>query len=151
MDRAHLPTEFFADDIYTISPQRPAKDASPDDERWIPHEPEGQLAVDVFETPEAMVITAPIAGVKPTDLEIYVSNDLITIRGSRENCLEEARGDYLFQECYWGRFSRSIILPTHVVSDEATAVLKNGVLTITLPKQKGSMYVPVSEVYDDEI
>lgn len=109
------------------------------------HEPEGQLSVDVFETEEAMIITTPIAGVKPENLEVYVSQDLITIRGRREDCVEQKDRTYLYQECHWGRFSRSIILPVHVSNERAEAVLKNGVLTITLPKQN-SMYVTISEV-----
>lgn len=133
----------FADDTYTITPQlkTPTKTEQP----WMTHEPEGQLSVDVFETETSMIITAPIAGVKPEDLEVYVSQDLITIRGKREDCVEQKDRTYLYQECHWGRFSRSIILPVHVSNERAEAVLKNGVLTITLPKQN-SMYVTISEV-----
>lgn len=109
------------------------------------HDPEGQLSVDVFETEQTVVITAPIAGVKPKDLEVYVSQDLITIRGKREDCVGQKDRTYLYQECHWGRFSRSIILPVHVSNERAEAVLKNGVLTITLPKQN-SLYVPISEI-----
>ncbi|MBI4133623.1 Hsp20/alpha crystallin family protein [Candidatus Uhrbacteria bacterium] len=150
-DRAHLPTNFFTDDVYTIAPTRPTEDSSPADDRWLPHEPEGQLSVDVFETSETVVITAPIAGVKPEDLEIYISNDLVTIRGRREDAATEKAGTHLYQECYWGSFSRSIILPVHVSSESAEAVLKNGVLAITVRKVPGTGYVPVSEVYDDEL
>lgn len=150
-NRGQLPTDFYADDVYTIAPKRPTPATPETDERWLPHEPEGQLSVDVFETPEAVVLTAPIAGVKPQDLEIYVSSDLVTIRGRREDCSEESDRNYLYQECYWGSFSRSVILPMHVTSDAAEAVLKNGVLTITLPKQKGSQYLAVNEIYDDEL
>ncbi len=151
MPRSHLPTDFFTDETFTIAPRRPSKDTPPDDARWLPHEPEGQLSVDVFEANDAIIITAPIAGTKPEDLEVYVSNDLVTIRGRREDCTTHENRTYLYQECYWGGFSRSIILSVHVSSESAEAVLRNGVLTVTLRKIPGSMYVPVSEVYDDEL
>lgn len=145
-NQGHLPTEFFADDVYTITPQ---KQSAKTDDEWLTHEPEGQLSLDVFETPESVIIISPIAGAKPENLEIFVSNDLVTIRGAREDCSDRTDRNYLFQECFWGKFSRSIILPVHIKSDESEAVIKNGVLTITLPKQKGSMYVPVTEEFDE--
>lgn len=148
--RGQLPNNLFTEDTYTIAPQLP-KNLSITDSRWLPQEPEGQLSVDVFETPEAIVVTAPIAGVKPEDLEIYVSNDLVTIRGKREDCTEHLDRQYLFKECYWGQFSRSVILPTHISSDQTEATLKSGILTIVLPKLKNSLYIPVSEVYDDSL
>lgn len=141
--RGQLPPGMFADDTYTIVPQ--LQKSAKAEEPWINHEPEGQLSVDVFETEQAVIITAPIAGVKPEDLEVYISQDLITIRGQREDCAEHKERNYLYQECHWGRFSRSIILPVHVSNERAEAALKNGVLTITLPKQN-SLYVTISEI-----
>jgi len=97
-------------------------------------EPEGQLAVDVFETPTEIIIKSTIAGVDPGDLDIGIDENTINIRGSRHN-EEGAQGaDYFYQECYWGTFSRSIILPVEIDSDKSEASLKNGVLTIKLPK-----------------
>ncbi|RMD51711.1 Hsp20/alpha crystallin family protein [Candidatus Parcubacteria bacterium] len=95
---------------------------------------EGQLAVDVVETPDTIIIRSAIAGVKPQDLDIHITHDLITIRGERKT--ENKRHDETihFQECFWGRFSRSIILPVNVRPEEADAVIKNGILTITIPK-----------------
>lgn len=147
MPRGQMPSPFFAEDTYVIAPQKPAATLAPDD-RWLSHEPEGQLSLDVFEGEDAVIITAPIAGVKPEDLEIFVSNDLITIRGRREKCVSEEGGRFLYQECYWGAFSRSIILPVHVASDKTTALLKNGVLTITLPRETPTNFIPVSEIYE---
>lgn len=135
----------FADDVYTITPHIERSVTPKNDSPWLSAEPEGQLSVDVFELETSVIITAPIAGVKPEDLEVYVSHDLVTIRGRREDCSEEKERTYLYQECHWGQFSRTIILPIHVKNSEALAVLKNGVLTITLPKQD-SMYVTVSEI-----
>ncbi len=150
MPRGRLPTNFFAEETFNLKP-KPKEDQSVSSESWLSPEPEGQLAIDVSETPQAVIITAPIAGVKPEDLEIFVSNDLVTIRGRREDSLEKISRNFLFQECFWGAFSRSIILPVQVLSEGAEAKLKNGVLTITLPKFSGSSYLPVTEVYDEEI
>ena len=102
--------------------------------RNIEEENEGQLTIDVYQTPAHIVIESTIAGVKPEDLDIDITNESVTIRGkrSRESRIEE--DDYIYQECYWGRFSRSIILPQEVDPDNADASMKNGILTIKLPK-----------------
>lgn len=99
---------------------------------------DGQLAVDVYQTPDAIIIKSPIAGVTSEDLDIAVQRDVITIRGQRRSHAQVAEGDYLFQECYWGNFSRSIILPTEVQVDRVAAELQHGILTITLPKAQSS-------------
>lgn len=100
---------------------------------WLP-ESEGQLTIDVYQTPNHIIIKSTIAGVAPEDLDITITNDMVTIRGKREKDEEIKTEDYYYQECYWGAFSRSVILPTDVQSDEAEASLKNGILTIKLPK-----------------
>ena len=95
---------------------------------------EGQLMVDVYQTPTEIVIKSTVAGVNSEDIDISIVNDMITIKGRRildENIKNE---DYFFQECYWGSFSRSIILPMEIDSDRVNASLKNGILTIRLPK-----------------
>lgn len=97
-------------------------------------EAEGQLAIDVYQTPTSFVIESAIAGVKPDDIDISISPESVTVRGKRER-EEKLRGDdYLYQECYWGKFSRSVILPQEIDPDRAQASLKNGVLKIVLPK-----------------
>lgn len=97
-------------------------------------EPEGELMLDVYVTPTAVVVRSAVAGVKPGDLTISLHNDLLTIRGRRRD--EEAidRSAYVVQECHWGSFSRSIVLPVAVESDGAEAILKNGVLTVSVPR-----------------
>lgn len=95
---------------------------------------EGQLTVDIWQTPDEIVIQSTIAGVKPEDLDITITNEMVTIRGRREREENVVESDYFYQECYWGAFARSIILPQEIDADSATAVLKNGVLTIKLPK-----------------
>lgn len=97
-------------------------------------EVEGQLAVDVYQTKESVVIKAPIAGVDPKNLEVAIAEDVVTIRGERVEESEVERENYYVQECYWGAFSRSIIMPVSVNADKAEASLKNGVLSIAIPK-----------------
>ena len=95
--------------------------------------PEGQLTVDVYQTPDDIVIESAIAGVKPEDIDINVTNDSISIRGARHHDKEE-ESDYLYQECYWGRFARSIILPQEIDPENAQVSFRNGILTVRLPK-----------------
>ncbi|MFA6493380.1 MAG: Hsp20/alpha crystallin family protein [Patescibacteria group bacterium] len=97
---------------------------------------EGQLAVDVLQTEDDIVIKAPIAGVKPEDLELSITDEVVTIKGERKEQEEIKRENYLAQECYWGAFARSYVLPMPVTSEKAQASLKNGILTITIPKQE---------------
>jgi len=104
---------------------------------------EGQLSIDVYETEKNIVIKSTIAGVKPEDLDITIDNDMLTIRGHRHDEAEEEGRDYLYQECYWGSFSRSVILPVEVDAKKIDASLENGVLTITLKKIKKSAKVGV--------
>lgn len=104
---------------------------------WAANETtEGQLSIDVFQTPFEIVIKSTIAGVKPEDLDIAIANDMVTIRGRREPDDEITKDDYFYQECYWGPFSRSVILPFDVQTEKSIATLKNGVLTVKLPKSE---------------
>ncbi len=116
---------------------------------WLGQEDEGQLSIDVYQTKNNIIIKSTIAGVKPEDLDISVSDDMVTIRGKREQQTEVEETDYLFQECYWGGFSRSIILPTEVKTDQVQANLKNGILTIILPKAENSKSINI-EVREEE-
>jgi len=102
-------------------------------EDWL-GESEGQLTIDVYQTPNEIVIKSTIAGVSPEDIDITMTNDMITIKGNRRKDEEIKEEDYYYQECYWGPFSRSIILPVDVEPDSADASMKNGILTIRLPK-----------------
>lgn len=97
-------------------------------------EAEGQLTVDVFQTPDEIVIQSTIAGVRPEDLTVDITSESVSIRGRRERSKSVSDDDYFYQECYWGRFSRSIILPQEINQDKAEASLRDGVLTIRLPK-----------------
>lgn len=95
---------------------------------------EGRLTIDVYEKEDAIVIKSTIAGVDPDELDIDITSDSVTIRGERQKDETVKEEDYFYQECYWGVFSRSVILPTEIDPDKADAVIQNGILTITLPK-----------------
>jgi len=95
---------------------------------------EGQLTIDVYQTENDIVIKSTIAGVKPEDLDVSINNDMVTVKGERKNEEEVENGNYYYQECYWGSFSRSVLLPVDVIPEKADAALKNGILTIRLPK-----------------
>ncbi len=100
-------------------------------EKWFKEE--GQLIIDVYQTETDLIIQTAIAGIKPEDLDITMEKDVIIIRGERKKPLEE-EGDYFVQECYWGSFFKEIILPVEVDPDRAEASMKEGILTIQLPK-----------------
>jgi len=95
---------------------------------------DGQLTIDVYQTDEDVVIKSTIAGVNPEDLDVSINNDMITIRGERKFEEEVSEENFYYQECYWGSFSRSVVLPVDVIAEKIEASLKNGILTIRLPK-----------------
>ena len=97
-------------------------------------EPEGQLTIDVYQTPSEIVIESAVAGVEPDDIDINVTNDSVTIKGRRRRAREVKDEDYFYQECYWGRFSRSVILPQEVDPEGSYVNFKNGILSVHLPK-----------------
>lgn len=108
---------------------------------------EGQLSVDVYQTPTHLVVMSTIAGVKNADLEVGMQGDVLTIRGQRATGIDIPESDYLVKECYWGNFSRSIVLPVEVKGEEAVAqITNNGVLTIKLPKVQRSRNITVKIV-----
>lgn len=99
---------------------------------------DGQLTIDVFETDKYVVIQSAIAGIKPENLDITIEKDMVSIKGKREKSIEEEAENYFYQECYWGRFSREVVLPCEVDKKEAEAIMKNGILTIKIPKTNPS-------------
>jgi len=130
-----LTAAFLGDDELTVdnSPQQTAVAEEWDEEDGaVP----GQLAVDVYETKERLVVKARTAGVNKNDLDVSISDNTLSIRGTLSAGNEEDVENYFVQECYWGEFSRSIALPVPVKEDEIEAVLKDGVLTISFTKVK---------------
>lgn len=119
-------------------------------EEWMDDDDfSGQLAVDVYQTKNEIIIKSTIAGVRTEDIDIAINNDMITIRGKREKDREVVEDDYFYRECYWGGFSRSIILPVDIKSDKVKANMKNGVLTIALPKADKVNKVTVVKVKEE--
>ncbi len=95
---------------------------------------EGELPVDMYQTRDSIVIRALVAGVNPEDLDIAITRDMVTLKGSREENQEAPDEDYYHRELFWGSFSRTILLPEEIVIDEAEAKEKHGLLEIVLPK-----------------
>ena len=95
---------------------------------------EGELSVDVYQTANEIIIEAMVAGVKPEDLHLSITRDMVTIKGRREGNNQVTHDDYFYKELYWGSFTRTILLPHEVEIEEAEAVEKHGLLIIRLPK-----------------
>lgn len=118
-----------------ILPARFAQASASKGSGWMEEESDdGELAVDVYQTPDSIMVKAMIAGVRPEDLDVSITRDMVTIRGKRQEAQEVTSDDYYFKELYWGTFSRTILLPQEVEPEEAEATEKNGLLIIHLPK-----------------
>jgi HSP20 family protein len=105
------------------------------EENWMNNTPEeGELNVDVYQNQNEIVIKTMVAGVKPEDLDVAISRDIVTVKGKRESEKAVADDDYFHKELYWGSFSRTVVLPQEIDVDAAEAVEKHGLLIIRLPK-----------------
>ena len=112
------------------------KKGAVDSASWIEEEvdKDAELTVDVYQTAEMIVVKAMIAGVRPEDLDVSITRDQVTIRGTREEERIAREEDYFARELFWGSFSRIIQLPEEIDVDEAEAVEKHGLLILKLPK-----------------
>jgi HSP20 family protein len=138
MEEDELTAAFLGDDDMEIprGQETTSAPAAPTDE-WEEEEGvPGQLAIDVYETKEKLVVKARTAGVNKHDLDVSISDNTLTIRGTLSAGNEDDVENYFLQECYWGEFSRSVALPVPVKEEEIEAVLKDGVLTISFGKVK---------------
>lgn len=118
-----------------VASYEPEDSSESENPSWMEEEAEeGQLTVDVYQTGNDIVIKCMVAGVRPEDLEINITRDMVTVKGRRETEKTVREEDYFHQELYWGSFSRTIMLPTEVDVEEAEAVEKHGLLIIKLPK-----------------
>ena len=95
---------------------------------------DGELPIDMYQTRDAIIIRALVAGVNPEDLDIAITRDMVTLKGERSENQEAPDDDYYHRELFWGSFSRTILLPEEIVIDEAEAKEKHGLLEIVLPK-----------------
>ena len=103
-------------------------------DNWVNNTPEeGELSVDVYQNPNEIVIKTMVAGVKPEDLDVSISRDMVTVKGKRENERIVADDDYFHKELYWGSFSRTVVLPQEIDVDAAEAVEKHGLLSLNCP------------------
>lgn len=104
-------------------------------EEWSePEEETSELAVDVYQTLDEVVVKAMAAGVKPEDLDIDISRDMVIISGHRKEGSMAETGDYITQELFWGSFTRTIVLPEEIDPEQTIATEKNGLIIIRLPK-----------------
>ena len=124
--------EFGEDDAPVV--ERYADDEPESDWAGQEEPQEGELPVDMYQTGDAVVIRALVAGVTPEDLDIAITRDMVTIKGIREEYQESSDEDYYHRELFWGSFSRTLVLPEEVLIDEAEAQEKHGLLEIRLPK-----------------
>lgn len=131
-----LAAAFLSDD--DLSSTDVSEPVSNDDDSWEDSDEEfpGQLAVDVYETDEKLVVKARTAGVNKEDLDVSISDGILTISGTLSSGNDDDATNWHIQECYWGEFSRTLALPVSVKEDEVEAVLKDGVLTISFSKIK---------------
>lgn len=119
-------------------------------ELWRDGHEEGQLAVDVADAGDSLVVVSTMAGAPSDRVEVYIHNDMLTIRGVRQSPLAgESITRYYCEECFWGAFSRTIVLPAHVQGDLARAQYQGGVLMIRVPKKDAQARIPII-VVDDE-
>jgi HSP20 family protein len=119
----------------TLRPKTAGGKPTKAEEHWQEEpEEEGQLTVDVYQTPTEIIVKTMVAGVRPEDLSINISRDMITIRGKREEAKNITEDNYFIKELYWGSFSRTVLLPQEVEIEDAEAIEKHGLLEIHLPK-----------------
>ena len=133
-----LAAAFLTDEDTVMSNDQPTNDQATED-TWDENEQEdlpGQLAVDVYETDEKLIVKALTAGVNKSDLDVSISDGILTISGTLSSGDDSVATHWHVQECYWGEFSRTLALPVQVKEDEVEAVLKDGVLTIGFTKVK---------------
>lgn len=130
-----MDTDMVDDDIDTKTPSGKSNSQMNTNSSWIDTDPEeGELTVDVYQTPTEIIIKSMVAGVKPEDLDISITRDMVTIKGKRETERTIREEDYYHQELYWGTFSRTVMLPAEIDVEESDAVEKHGLLIIRMPK-----------------
>ncbi|MCD6271027.1 Hsp20/alpha crystallin family protein [bacterium] len=106
-------------------------------EKWLENNAVGELAIDAYETDKYIVVQSPIAGITSEDIEISLEDGMLIIKGKRKRPKDTDKIEkYLYQECFWGRFEKKLILPEEVDITKTKATIKNGILTLKIPKLK---------------
>ena len=132
-DTANMQIHHYSDN--TEQDTNTATDIHTQEKAWIEEdEPTGELAVDIFQTDDEIVLKALVAGVPPRNLEIELTRDMITIKGTREEHKETTAENYYYQELYWGTFERTILIPEEIDVDASSASERHGILVIRMPK-----------------
>lgn len=131
-----LAAAFLNDDELETTESQSETSGAPSESSWEESEDDfpGQLAVDVYETEDELVVKARTAGVEKEDLDVSISDGILTITGTLSSGDDSTATNWHIQECYWGEFSRTLALPVAVKEDEAKASLKEGVLSVSFPK-----------------
>jgi len=101
-------------------------------QKWFP--PEGELAIDFYQTEKEIIVRAAVAGVKSKDIEVTVENDILVIKGLRDKPAEEEGANFFLRECYWGKFSRRIVITDEIDASRIAAEIKEGILIIRIPR-----------------
>jgi len=104
---------------------------------------DGELVIDVYETNSDFVVLAAIAGIQIKDLDISLEKDMMVIKGNRSDPHDHADKKYFYQECYWGPFSRKIVLPENIDIDKADAQIDKGILTVKIPRNESANKIGV--------
>ena len=146
-DRTKTATPVTTTDDYF---EQLAEATAVDQAAWSDADYSGQLAVDVYQTDEDIVIRAAIAGVQAENIDISVNDDMVTIKGVRQLDQDVPDSSFLYQECYWGGFSRTVILPVEVDAANVKATMKNGILLVVLPKAERLAVPPIAVIDEDE-
>ena len=117
--------------LYNVEPASAHTSTQKND---LPQEEDAQLSIDMYQNPAEIIVQAMVAGVRPEDLDVAITQDMVTIKGKRSYQHQVTEDNFYYRELYWGTFTRSILLPQEVDAEEAQATIKHGVLTIRLPK-----------------
>ncbi len=113
------------------------KKAEEQKENWLGDNAVGELAIDAYETNKYIVVQSPIAGITSDNIEISLEDGMLIIKGKREKPADTDKiKKYLYQECFWGKFEKKLILPKEVDITKTKATIKNGILTLKIPKLK---------------
>lgn len=132
---ASEPEEAERESVRKLTPKKGGKELRTEPEEELLSESEdGELAVDVYQTPDDIVLKTMVAGVRPEDLDLSITRDMVTIKGKREESHEVENEDFFHKELYWGSFSRTVLLPQEIDVEGAEASEKHGLLIIKLPK-----------------
>ncbi|MBM4177617.1 Hsp20/alpha crystallin family protein [Candidatus Gribaldobacteria bacterium] len=118
----------------TEKEEKTEKDDKKKDSHWL--QSKGQLAADIYETEDEFCILAPVAGVSQDEIEIFVENEMLIIKSERKEPDADKEKKYFFKECYFGPFSRQVILPEDANSQKIKASFKKGILLVSMPKKK---------------